>query len=185
MQENVILIDTDDNVIGTMEKMEAHVQGKLHRAFSVFVFNTQGELLLQQRAHQKYHSGGKWTNTCCSHPRLNEETIDAAHRRLNEEMGMQCPLQHAFSFTYRAEMEDGIIEHELDHVFFGICNTLPKPTADEVAGYKYMPLKTLSEELNNHPQLYTQWLKICFKQVNHHYSKLFKTTLSSPVLKVY
>lgn len=172
MQENVILIDTDDNVIGTMEKMDAHVQGKLHRAFSVFIFNSKGELLLQQRAHHKYHSGGKWTNTCCSHPRPAENTFDAAKRRLTEEMGMQCHLQHAFSFTYRAVMEDGLIEHEFDHVFFGSSDDLPKPAAEEVADYKHMSLAELSEELENRPEQYTQWLKICFKQVISHHDQL-------------
>jgi isopentenyl-diphosphate delta-isomerase len=185
MQENVILIDADDNIIGTMEKLEAHVQGKLHRAFSVFIFNTQGQLLLQQRARHKYHSGGKWTNTCCSHPRLGEDTLEAAHRRLNEEMGMQCELKQVFSFTYQAQMEDGITEHELDYVFFGVTNELPTPNPFEVAGYQYMALDKLASEINLNPEQYTQWLKICFGQVTEHYHKLVKPTRPAPFLKVY
>ncbi|RZL18620.1 MAG: isopentenyl-diphosphate Delta-isomerase [Pedobacter sp.] len=165
MNEQVILVDNEDNVLGTMEKMDAHVLGKLHRAFSVFIFNKDGELLLQQRALEKYHSGGKWTNTCCSHPRLGEDTLDAAHRRLWEEMGMKCHLQYAFNFTYKAELLDGIEEHEYDHVYFGVSDEFPVPDPEEVSAYKYLSLNLLAKDLKQNPDEYTEWLKICFKQV--------------------
>ncbi|MHA4895986.1 isopentenyl-diphosphate Delta-isomerase [Pedobacter sp. PWIIR3] len=171
--EKVILVDVEDNILGTMDKIEAHVLGKLHRAFSVFIFNNKGELLLQQRAFDKYHSGGKWTNTCCSHPRLGEDNLAAANRRLREEMGMSCKLEYVFNFTYKADLNDGIAEHELDHVFFGICDDLPKINEEEVAGYRYITLADLSKEIAVHPELYTDWLKICFNQVEQAYSKLF------------
>jgi isopentenyl-diphosphate delta-isomerase len=170
--EHVILVDDNDAPIGTMEKMEAHQKGLLHRAFSVFIFNTKGQLLIQQRALHKYHSGGKWTNTCCSHPRYGETTLDAAHRRLYEEMGMRCDLRHVFSFSYRAEFDDGLIEHEYDHVFFGICNDIPKINPDEVAAYKYMDMDVLKNELNTNSSLYTEWLKICFDRVLLHATNL-------------
>jgi isopentenyl-diphosphate delta-isomerase len=125
--EHVVLVDAFDNDIGTMGKMEAHQVGALHRAFSVFVFNSSGELLLQRRAIDKYHSGNLWTNTCCSHPRAGEPTLDAAHRRLREEMGMACDLTDMFSFTYRTEFDDGLIEHEIDHVFVGYSDEAPNP----------------------------------------------------------
>ena len=172
MNEQVILVDIDDNVLGTMEKMDAHVLGKLHRAFSIFIFNTSGELLLQQRALTKYHSGGKWTNTCCSHPRLGEETLDAANRRLLEEMGMKCDLQYAFNFTYKAELLDGIEEHEYDHVYFGISDELPVPDPEEVSAYKYLSMDVLSKDIEQNPNEYTEWLKICFKQVQESTKRL-------------
>ena len=172
MNEQVILVDIEDNVLGTMEKMDAHVLGKLHRAFSVFIFNTSGELLLQQRALDKYHSGGKWTNTCCSHPRLGEKTLDAANRRLLEEMGMKCDLQYAFNFTYKAELLDGIEEHEYDHVYFGVSNELPVPDPKEVSAYKYLSMDVLSKDIEQNPDEYTEWLKICFKQVQESTKRL-------------
>ena len=172
MNEQVILVDIEDNVLGTMEKMDAHVLGKLHRAFSIFIFNTSGELLLQQRALTKYHSGGKWTNTCCSHPRLGEETLDAANRRLLEEMGMKCDLQYAFNFTYKAELLDGIEEHEYDHVYFGISDELPVPDPEEVSAYKYLSMDVLSKDIEQNPNEYTEWLKICFKQVQESTKRL-------------
>lgn len=173
MTDDVILVDADDNIIGTMQKMEAHIKGRLHRAFSVFVFNTRGELLLQQRAFDKYHSAGKWTNTCCSHPRFGEETLDAAHRRLKEEMGMSCQLGHEFSFVYQAEMPEGISENEYDHVFFGISDELPEPNPSEVAAYRYIDMKELKADMQLNPDRYTAWLKICFDRVTELYSRLF------------
>ena len=171
MSDNVVLVDLEDNVIGTMQKMEAHVKGKLHRAFSVFIFNTKGELLLQQRALGKYHSGGKWTNTCCSHPRLGEDTLDAANRRLDEEMAMTCELKHVFSFVYCADMPEGISENEYDHVFFGVSDQLPCPDPEEVEGYRYVDMSVLKTEIESNPDNYTAWLKICFERVMDSYNK--------------
>lgn len=165
MEERVILVDTNDSPIGQMEKLEAHQKGELHRAFSIFIFNTKGELLLQQRALDKYHSGGLWTNTCCSHPRPGEDNLAAANRRLKEEMGMKANLTPAFSFTYRAEFESGLIEHEYDHVFFGKSDLLPVINKEEVEQYKYINLDTLKQELLLYPDHYTPWLKICLEKV--------------------
>ncbi|TKC09583.1 isopentenyl-diphosphate Delta-isomerase [Pedobacter frigoris] len=173
MTEHVILVDVKDKEIGTMPKLEAHLEGKLHRAFSIFIFNADGELLLQQRAFDKYHSGGKWTNSCCSHPRPGEATIDAANRRLIEEMGMTAELRHVFSFTYRADLMDGISEYEFDHVFFGISEELPVINVEEVAEYKYMGMEALSEELDTYPEKYTAWLRICFARVMDNYEQIF------------
>jgi isopentenyl-diphosphate delta-isomerase len=178
LTESVILVDKEDNEIGLMPKMEAHIAGKLHRAFSIFIFNNKGELLLQQRALDKYHSGGKWTNTCCSHPRKGEATMDAAHRRLAEEMGMKCKLIYGFNFIYKADVSEGILEHEFDHVFFGISNDLPKIAHEEVEAYKYVAVDELRNELKNHPENYTAWLKICFHSVLEFYQKLFKNAIT-------
>ena len=165
-EEEVILVDKHDVEQGTMEKMEAHKNGgTLHRAFSVFVFNTKGELLLQRRALHKYHSGGLWTNTCCSHPRPGETVIEAGHRRLEEEMGMQCKLVELFSFEYKAELDGGMTEWELDHVLLGLSNKEPSINEEEVAEFKYMPLDDIDEDLNKNPQNYTEWFKICFERV--------------------
>ena len=177
MEENVILVDADDNEIGTMQKMEAHLLGKLHRAFSVFIFNTRGELLLQQRATDKYHSGGMWTNTCCSHPRQGEDTKEAAHRRLREEMGMECELNYVFNFTYQTSIAEGIYEHEFDHVYFGTSDVMPVPEPDEVSSFKYIDMKTLENELETNPALYSEWLKICFQQVKESYKKKSKVVI--------
>lgn len=173
MIEEVILVDENDTPIGTMPKLEAHLEGKRHRAFSVFIFNSSGELLLQQRALDKYHSAGKWTNTCCSHPRPGELTIDAATRRLKEEMGMECEINPVFSFSYCAEVENGLIENEYDHVYFGSTDALPIPNPEEVAAFKYMTMEALQLSLVDYPAVYTEWLKICFEQVMVHYRKNF------------
>ncbi|MFW0715380.1 isopentenyl-diphosphate Delta-isomerase [Pedobacter sp. N23S346] len=165
MEEQVILVDVNDSPIGQMGKLEAHQKGELHRAFSIFIFNTKGELLLQQRALDKYHSGGLWTNTCCSHPRPGEDNLAAANRRLMEEMGMKADLTGVFNFTYRAEFESGLIEHEYDHVFFGKSDLLPIINKEEVERYKYMNLNTLKQELLIHPSQYTPWLRICLDKV--------------------
>lgn len=173
MTNSVILVDEFDNMIGTMQKMQAHRFGKLHRAFSVFIFNDKGELLLQQRAFDKYHSGGKWTNTCCSHPLPGEKTIDAANRRLDEEMGMKCELHYAFNFTYKADLKNGISEHEYDHVYLGISETEPLPEPGEVAAFKYVNTEVLAKELYTYPEQYTEWLKICFDRVMENYHQMF------------
>ena len=174
MKSGLIIIDQDDRAIGTMDKLAAHKGGILHRAFSVFVFNSHGQLLLQQRAFNKYHSGGKWTNTCCSHPRPGEHTDEAAHRRLFEEMGMECELTYQFKFTYRTEVDNGLIEHECDHVFFATSDALPTPHPAEAAGYKYMSMASLASELQNNPAQYSAWLQICFERVMEQYRQFFK-----------
>jgi isopentenyl-diphosphate delta-isomerase len=160
-----MLVDSSGRSIGTMDKMAAHRKGALHRAFSVFIFNSNGELLLQQRALDKYHSGGQWTNTCCSHPRPGENTVDAAHRRLMEEMGLICELEEVFTFSYRHEFANGLTEHEYDHVFIGYTNEAPKPNPTEVADFLYLKPELLALELNKQPDKYTAWLAICFDQV--------------------
>jgi isopentenyl-diphosphate delta-isomerase len=165
MIEKVILVDKNDNEVGTMEKQEAHVKGLLHRAFSVFIFNDKNELLLQRRAVNKYHSGGLWTNTCCSHPRQNEKTEDAAKRRLLEEMGMRSTLKKQFDFVYKAKLDNNLYEHELDHVFFGFTNDLPIINPEEVEEYTYKTLEDIGNEMKAIPDKYTEWFKICFREV--------------------
>lgn len=161
----VVLVDENDKRRGFMEKIEAHEKGELHRAFSVFIFNNKNELLLQRRADHKYHSGGLWTNTCCSHPKPGESNDQAALRRLEEEMGITGVLQEEFSFVYKHEFENGMIEHELDHVFFGWTDDLPKVNSEEVAEYTYVPMDRLHEKLKSNPELYTPWFHICFDRV--------------------
>ncbi len=152
-----------------MEKMEAHIKGELHRAFSVFVFNTKGELMLQQRALSKYHSPGQWTNTCCSHPREGEETTAAAHRRLREEMGFDTPLTEKFSFVYRSdEVGQGLIEHEFDHVFFGYYEGEPDINEQEVHAWEFRSMKEIQESMRRNPRQYTIWFRIAFDEVMRH-----------------
>jgi len=160
--EHVILVDELDNELGLMEKIEAHKKGKLHRAFSVFVFNEKGQMLLQQRAFSKYHSGGLWTNTCCSHQRRGESNVDAAKRRLQEEMGFVCDVEKIFDFTYYAALDQGLIEHEFDHVFVGHYNEDPLPNPDEVAGFKWMTFDEVDDDMKQNPALYTAWFRIIF-----------------------
>jgi isopentenyl-diphosphate delta-isomerase len=160
-----MIVNASGGAIGTMDKMAAHRLGALHRAFSIFIFNSKGQLLLQQRASDKYHSGGLWTNTCCSHPKLGEFTSDAAHRRLQEEMGLNCELTELFQFTYLHSFENGLTENEFDHVFMGITDELPLPNAAEVAGFRYMDTDLLLIELFKQPDKYTAWFKICLEQV--------------------
>ncbi|MDF1673290.1 MAG: isopentenyl-diphosphate Delta-isomerase [Vicingaceae bacterium] len=168
MIENVILVDVQDNELGTMEKMKAHEEGLLHRAFSVFIFNSDGEILLQQRNLNKYHSGGLWSNTCCSHPRPGERVIDGANRRLIEEMGMDTELLHAFSFVYKSELDNELTEHELDHVYFGYSNQPPIINKDEVESYRYIDPYLLQLDISNNPNNYTTWLKICLDNLINH-----------------
>jgi isopentenyl-diphosphate Delta-isomerase len=165
LKESVIIVNSIGSAIGTMDKMAAHRSGTLHRAFSIFIFNSKGSLLLQQRAFDKYHSGGLWTNTCCSHPRLGEVTATAAHRRLQEEMGMDCELTELFQFSYRHEFENGLVENEYDHVFMGISDGLPLPNAAEVAGIRYMDIELLLFEIAERPEEYTPWFKMCLEKV--------------------
>lgn len=168
MEEQVILVDLNDFPKGQMDKMEAHQKGLLHRAFSVFIFNSKNELLLQQRAINKYHSGGLWTNTCCSHPRIGEDNLSAAKRRLFEEMGMTSELTYQFNFTYKVTFEDGLTEHELDHVFFGFSDERPNINHTEVEDYRYLNLSLLKSDIEMNPSEYTPWLKICLNKVIRH-----------------
>ncbi|NVK08540.1 MAG: isopentenyl-diphosphate Delta-isomerase [Tenacibaculum sp.] len=164
MKEQVILVDQQDNPIGLMEKIEAHEKALLHRAFSVFVFNDKNELMLQQRAAEKYHSPLLWTNTCCSHQRDGESNIEAGKRRLQEEMGFSCELEEVFSFIYKAPFDNGLTEHEYDHVMIGRFNDKPIVNPEEVASYKWMPLEEVKNDIENHPEEYTAWFKIIFKE---------------------
>jgi isopentenyl-diphosphate Delta-isomerase len=163
--EEVILVDNKDRVLGKMEKIEAHLKGLLHRAFSVFIFNSQNQLMLQQRAFSKYHSPGLWTNTCCSHPRPGESLESAVHRRLNEEMGLDCQVQNKFHFIYKANVGEGLTEHELDNVFFGFTDAIPQINPSEVNDWKYMPVDAIRKDMKDHPELYTVWFRIVFDEV--------------------
>jgi len=158
----VILVDPHDRQIGVEEKLKAHREGKLHRAFSVFVFNENGEMLLQQRAARKYHSGGLWTNACCSHPRPGEAVEQAAARRLREEMGFACQLRKAFHFIYKAELDGGLIEHEFDHVFVGHYDGGVSPDANEVADYRWRHIHAVTNDLKQSLEKYTVWFKLAF-----------------------
>jgi isopentenyl-diphosphate delta-isomerase len=161
-KEYVILVDTADRELGTMEKMEAHEKAILHRAFSVFIFNDRGELMLQQRAAHKYHSPLLWTNTCCSHQRQGESNIEAGKRRLREEMGFEVDLDEKFHFVYKAEFDNGLTEHELDHVMVGYYNGEPTINPEEVASWKWINMEVLQQDMQDHPQDYTAWFKIIF-----------------------
>jgi isopentenyl-diphosphate delta-isomerase len=170
--EWVVLVDANDREIGVMEKIEAHRQNLLHRAFSVFVFNQRGELLLQRRALQKYHSGGLWTNTCCSHPRPGESIEEAATRRLLEEMGFECPVYDTFSFLYQCDMGNGLYEHEFDHVLFGEFNGIPAPDTTEVMDWKFSSMDEIERRMHSNPEEFTEWFKICFCQVMDHFNNI-------------
>lgn len=159
-EEQVILVDIQDNELGTMNKLEAHQKGLLHRAFSIFVFNDKNELLLQQRAQHKYHSGGLWTNTCCSHPRPEEALQEAIHRRLQEEMGFDCELSYAFNFLYKAPLDNELTEYELDHVFIGHYNGQPNINPEEACAWQFMSLENIEKEMQKAPETYTAWFKI-------------------------
>lgn len=159
-EEQIVLVDRQDTPLGFMGKTEVHKKGLLHRAISVFVFNARGEFMLQRRADHKYHSGGLWTNTCCSHPRPGEPSQVAAHRRLREEMGFDTELSHAFSFVYRAEFDNGLIEHELDHVYVGFSEEIPEPEPAEVGAWRWLDRATLQRELEASPERFTAWFRI-------------------------
>ena len=165
-REDVILVDENDNEIGTIEKIEAHEKSLLHRAFSVFVFNSKSQVLLQKRSESKYHSSGLWTNTCCGHPRPGELVMDAALRRLNEEMGFKCPIAHQFSFIYKTPFENGLTEYELDHVFFGRYEDFPEPNPLEASDWKYMDFEMVKSDAIKQPEQYTTWFKICLDKIH-------------------
>lgn len=158
--EHVVLVDENDRETGTLEKMEAHRRGVLHRAFSVILFNSEGKVLLQQRAADKYHSQNLWTNTCCSHPRPGESIVAAAQRRLKEEMGIECTLTPQYAFLYKTSLENNLIEHELDHVLTGTFDGTPEVNAREVQNWKFVDLKDVQKHAETHPELYTYWFRL-------------------------
>ena len=164
IEDKVILVDVDDNQIGLMPKLEAHEKGVLHRAFSVFIFNNNGELMLQKRALTKYHSPGLWTNTCCSHQREGESNIYSAKRRLTEEMGFVTDLYEKTSFIYKAKFDNGLIEHELDHIIVGNYNQSPIINSFEVDSWKWMSMENVKKDIKDHPDNYTAWFKIIFEK---------------------
>ncbi|WP_055445176.1 isopentenyl-diphosphate Delta-isomerase [Lacinutrix himadriensis] len=168
IEEQVILVNEQNEQIGLMPKLEAHEKAVLHRAFSVFVFNDANELMLQQRALGKYHSPALWTNTCCSHQRDGETNIAAGKRRLHEEMGFVTELEESISFIYKAPFDNGLTEHEYDHILIGKYNQTPSINADEVADWKWMPLEAVKEDIANHPEVYTAWFKIIFDKFYQH-----------------
>src|SRR5258706_3423068 len=165
MEEKIILVDKKDKEIGAEFKLKAHKEGKLHRAFSIFIFNSHGELLLQKRASGKYHSGGLWSNTCCGHPKVGETLNDAIHRRLKEEMGFDCPLSEALNFTYKAKLDHGITEHEFLHVFAGKFDEKPKINKKEAEDFRWVSFEFLDNDIKQNPDNYTYWFKKCYKRV--------------------
>ncbi|HEY9177327.1 MAG TPA: isopentenyl-diphosphate Delta-isomerase [Flavipsychrobacter sp.] len=169
-RDEVILVNERDEWLGLEEKMEAHKKGLLHRAFSVFVLNSNNEVLLQKRAQHKYHSGGLWSNTCCSHPRAGESTMYAAHRRLQEEMGFDCEIERVFSFRYRAEVDNMLIENEYDHIYVGYFDGTPKLNSDEVAEYKFVPVDELAARVERNPEDFTVWFRMVFPKFLEHFA---------------
>ncbi len=168
---DVILVDEHDVPTGTMGKMEVHQKALLHRAFSIFIFNEKGEILLHKRAAKKYHSAGLWTNACCSHPKPGEDTLTAAQIRLQEEMGFSTPLQKAFDFVYKAPFDNGLTEHEFDHVFIGNYDGVIKPNVEEVSDYCFKPVDEIKSSIQSHPQKYTEWFKIAFTKMEVYLEK--------------
>ena len=170
-EEKVILVDKNDNQVGLMPKLEAHEKGVLHRAFSIFIFNSNYELLLQKRASSKYHSGGLWTNTCCSHPREGENILDAANRRLDEEMGIKTSLRKVYDFIYKAELDNQLTEHEFDHVFYGVFDNDPILNKDEAEDFKWVDMETLNNDIIKNEDNYTVWFKIAFEYFYNYLKK--------------
>ena len=170
-EKKVVLVDKNDNQIGLMPKMEAHQKGILHRAFSIFIINSQNQILLQKRSANKYHSAGLWTNTCCSHPREGENIIDAGSRRLHEEMGIKTDLKVAFNFTYKAELENGLIEHEYDYVLIGEFNGTPKLNKDEAEDWKWISIEEVRKDIIENETDYTVWFVIAFEYFYKNFKK--------------
>lgn len=168
MEEQVVLVNENDEKIGLMPKQEAHEKGVLHRAFSVFIFNDKNELMLQQRAMHKYHSPGLWTNTCCSHQRDGETSLEAGKRRLFEEMGFSTDLKETTSFIYKAPFDNGLTEHELDHILIGIFEGIPNINTEEVATWKWKDLEEVKNDIKANPEIYTEWFKIIFDKFYQH-----------------
>ncbi len=164
-RNHVVLVDESDQQLGQMDKLLAHKKGLLHRAFSIFIFNNRGDLLLQQRALDKYHGGGLWTNTCCSHPQIGEDVLDSAQERLFFEMGISCELSYSFSFIYHAKVENNLIEHEYDHVFIGFTDTDPILNPSEAADFKWWSVEQIATDISVHPARYTYWFKAALPQV--------------------
>ena len=169
MFNRVVLVDQNNNEIGTEDKLDAHKKGLLHRAFSIFIFNDNNQILLQKRSDVKYHSAGLWSNTCCSHPYNDKPLVEYANTRLIQEMGIQSNLKEFFSFIYRAKLSNGLIEFEYDHVFFGKYNSDPILNIDEASSFKWINFKQLQLEIEENPTKFTFWLKIIVKD----YSKYF------------
>jgi len=167
-EEQVVLVNEKDEKIGLMGKQEAHEKALLHRAFSVFIFNEKGELMLQQRALDKYHSPGLWANTCCSHQRDGESSIHAGKRRLMEEMGFETDLKESTTFIYKAAFDNGLTEHELDHILIGHYDGVPNLNPEEVADWKWMELERVKKDIQQNPEIYTAWFKIIFDKFYHH-----------------
>ncbi|MEM3781494.1 MAG: isopentenyl-diphosphate Delta-isomerase [Candidatus Micrarchaeaceae archaeon] len=171
-RQQVILVDEQDNPIGVADKLKAHQNGaQLHRAFSIFIFNHKGQTMLQKRALGKYHSEGKWSNTCCSHPAVGESVLESAHRRLKEEMGFDCDLSKQFHFVYKAEVGNGLTEWEYDHVLFGVYERAPELNKEEASDYAWMSLEDLKADIEKNPDKYTAWLRICINKVIEEYAK--------------
>ena len=171
VEKKVVLVDKSGNQIGLMPKLEAHQKGILHRAFSIFLFNSKNQILLQKRSLIKYHSAGLWTNTCCSHPRDGEDIIDAGKRRLYEEMGIKTELKKEFAFTYKAVLENGLTEHEFDHVLIGNFNGTPILNKDEVEDWKWMSLEEIEKDINENQEDYTVWFVIAFDYFYKNFKK--------------
>lgn len=172
MGEHVILVDANNNQLGTMEKMEAHEKGLLHRAFSIFIFNSDGEMLLQERAHDKYHCGGMWTNAVCSHPRPGENQSQALRRKMKQEMGFYTDVQKAFDFTYRAELRNGLVEHEYDEVFFGVYESKLAPNPNEVKDFRYVSISQIRDEIQENTIPFTPWFILLFEPICQYYKVL-------------
>ncbi len=164
-EDTIILVDAKGAEVGTYPKLAAHKDGRLHRAFSIFIFNSLNELLIQKRNENKYHSGGLWTNTCCSHPRPNETVLDAATRRLSEEMGLATELAEVLEFTYKVTLPNGLIENEYDHVIIGFTDATPIPSADEVSSWRWVNTSEVLVDTQRHPETYTSWFPIALKKL--------------------
>ncbi|MDR2235207.1 MAG: isopentenyl-diphosphate Delta-isomerase [Chryseobacterium sp.] len=169
MEEFVVLVNPEDEILGLMEKQQAHINGLLHRAFSVFLFNSKGEMLLQKRASGKYHSPGQWTNAVCSHPREEETYLEGAKRRLKEELGIEAELSEKFHFIYKADVGGGLWEHELDHVFTGKHESEFNLNKDEVEEVRFISMEDLDQEIAHSPEHFTEWFKIILEEYKHHF----------------
>ena len=180
MDQQLILVDEYDNECGFMDKMEVHEKGLLHRAFSIFIFNPKGEMLLQLRAPYKYHSGGLWSNACCSHPQQGETTMGAARRRLIEEMGIDTPLEKVFDFIYRYDFNNGLTEHEFDHVFAGVYGERICKNNEEVMDYCYKDIQEIRHSLETHPQKYSAWFHLAFPGIENWWNRRYQGCVAQP-----